>query len=196
MPFHCQQMCDGQPCEDNTELDMIDLDPVPGVHNSGTCEGPFACNIMLCTMQSKYNDISAESDYQVPQACLVTGSPGEVITFQVTLLMSTDPFFHQRMQELCQFCTACGDSSLNNNRIPGYGLGCAAECTCPVCEELGTIYNWTDRYPEYNVALAERAIMDQCKSCDNLRDVQLCGALDDRFAASAVSGNQPLLRFD
>lgn len=92
-------MCFGQQRHNKDELDMIDWDPVPCVRDLCTCAGPSACNIAVCTMWSSYNYIDVELDYQVPWLCQVSGSRGENITFPPTLLVSTDPFFHQIMQE-------------------------------------------------------------------------------------------------
>jgi len=198
VPFQCRRQCDGLPRDDIDAMDEVDKDPVPGMRDSGTCAGPFACNIAACTMLSSFDDVSMTTDYQLPRACPVAGSPGEDITFPATLSSEDDdPYFKQRIGQKCQTCRECGDPQLNNMNIPGYGRGCAAECTRLVCEELNTIFDWTDGFPEYDTFLAdeERPLLLRCKLCSELRDARLC-ATDDLFAASDVSGNRPLMHFD
>jgi len=198
VPFQCRRQCDGLPRDDIDEMDEVDKDPVPGMRDSGTCAGPFACNIAACTMLSSFDDVSMTTDYQLPRACPVAGSPGEDVTFPATLSSEDDdPYFKQRIGQKCQTCRECGDPQLNNMNIPGYGRGCAAECTRLVCEELNTIFDWTDGFPEYDTFLAdeERPLLLRCKLCSELRDARLC-ATDDLFAASDVSGNRPLMHFD
>lgn len=102
------------------------------------CDGPWACNRTSCMTE-------VHDEGEEPRACPVTSSLG---TAGVA----------------CQSCSQCAEgqaafaAAVADGTIPGWGTGCARECSMMLCKE-GEVYDWTDR---------------TCKGCASLWNSNLC----------------------
>ena len=188
--FQCRRICSGSDRADQGDMLAPFNTSIPGERDEGTCAGPFACDFAACTMRSAYDDLREDvtRDWRTPMACPVVLETGD---------LNDDSIMSLKVRKTeCQTCSSCGNPDYANN-MPGYGRGCAAECTRLVCTEAGSIYDWTDGFPLYDQNTADRPIYARCKSCLELRDSRLCGKYSAAEQSQMlVSGNRVLHRFD
>ena len=168
--FQCRRVCDG-----STKFQTGSV-VTYGTADTGTCGGPYACNIQSCTMLSETTQLG--ESYRVPRACPV----------EDPVYVDDQPLYvyrEARLQE-CQTCAECG---LNPSGAKDWGRGCAKECSFLVCG-AGEIFDWTrDREP----------LADACTTCEKLDNVKLCREEDVatiQLEMSDVSGRMPRLYFD
>jgi hypothetical protein len=159
VPFQCSRVCDAQ----------------GGPIDTMTCDGPYACNRMSCTMESSYLDTDL-NDFRVARACPV----------EISNLESSDPLLSIEMvtrkrRVACQTCDECG--TLPAEGAPSmldWGRGCVKECSLVECLP-NEVYDWTDH---------------SCKLCSQLSNASLCTyaeSVSEELAVQDVSGNRPKL---
>ena len=170
--FQCRRICDGtSPFLYNNEEEGNKISY--GVSDGGQCKGPFACNVMSCTMIA--DEDAFQTSYRIPHACPVEDPTGLHIDRQ-RIAMAQD----------CIRCDECG--MRGGDAVPDWGRGCAKECTRLICNEH-EIFDWTrDKQP----------LSDACTSCDLLQDERLCTWHQRRkvgFESRNVSGLIPTIHF-
>lgn len=119
-----------------------------GSFDSQQCGGPWACRRAQCSAAGE------------PRACPVAlgGALGPAL----------GPAEEWKLDVACSPCAACGEPQAEFAGRPGWGRGCARECSEALCAP-GEIFDWTDR---------------ACKPCAGLWDARLCGSPE-----RGVSGN-------
>jgi len=137
VPFQCSRVCDAQ----------------GGPIDTMTCDGPFACNRMSCTMESSYLDTDL-NDFCVARACPVELSAKE----SLNPLAHIDVVTRKRLVT-CQKCAECGSTPPQGAQgLMDWGRGCVRECSLVECLP-NEIYDWTDH---------------TCKVCSQLSNASLC----------------------
>ena len=161
VPFQCSRVCDAR----------------GGPIDTMTCDGPYACNRMTCTMESSYLDTDL-NDFRVARAC-----PVELSSAETSQPLANVDMLRRKRQVACQRCSECGAIPLAGVRgLHDWGRGCVRECSLVECLQ-NEVYDWTDH---------------KCKRCDQLANVSLCTheqSQSAQLATQDVSGNRPKLRF-
>ena len=121
-----------------------------GTFDSQQCGGPWACRRARCSAADE------------PRACPVA-------------LDGWGPDEEWKLDVACKKCADCGTPQVEFAGRPGWGRGCARECSALLCAP-GEIYDWTDGV---------------CKPCAWLWDPRLCGT----HVAGGVTGNLPRVAF-
>ena len=159
VPFQCSRVCDAQ----------------GGPIDTMTCDGPFACNRMSCTMESSYLNTDL-NDFRVARACPVELSDEE----SLNPLAHIDVVTRKRLVT-CQKCAECGSTPPHGAQgLLDWGRGCVRECSLVECLP-NEIYDWTDH---------------TCKLCSQLSNASLCTYAEsqaEELATQDVSGNRPKL---
>lgn len=106
------------------------------------CQGPYPCGVVSCL------ELGDES---TAVACPYDLTPAE----ENTPWLYDDSVRH-KLTSPCERCTECGKL---NGSLPGYGRGCAKDCSFALCES-GLVWDWTDA---------------SCKRCSDLQNISLCG---------------------
>ena len=163
--FQCSRVCDSQ-------------GPDLGTVDTMTCDGPFACNRMACSMESSYLDTDL-NEFRVGFACPVALSPAE----------EDNPMGHidvvtRKRRAPCQKCSECGSQNalVDTLGLVDWGRGCAQECSMVLCAG-SEIYDWTDH---------------SCKTCARLANASLCAfdqTSSDALAVQDVSGYRAKILF-
>lgn len=182
--FQCRRSCDS-----STRLDRLNnqhpftwdgfsqTDNDKGV-DTGYCDGPFACNVMACTMQGDTEEYQEST--RVPYAC-----PVDLDQELYLLPEKNESLVRNRRSVSCQTCQECGSDAPAEGSLSAlnWGRGCAKECSQLICVN-DQIFDWTDK---------------TCKDCTDLRDLRLCST-DDRAAMNLngrdISGNRPKYFFE
>lgn len=182
--FQCRRSCDS-----STRLDRLNnqhaftwdgfspTDNDEGV-DTGYCDGPFACNVMACTMQGDTEEYQEST--RVPYAC-----PVDLDQELYLLPEKNESLVRNRRSVSCQTCQECGSDAPAEGSLSAlnWGRGCAKECSQLICVN-DQIFDWTDK---------------TCKDCTDLRDLRLCST-DDRAAMNLngrdISGNRPKYFFE
>lgn len=110
------------------------------------CDGPWACSTARCTPRG------AE-----PHACPVTmDARWRAGAWDDAMWDTSDEAW--KLEVRCQSCDECGGHQLGFEAGPGWGGGCADECSQALCD-AGDIYDWTEK---------------RCVRCDELWNAELC----------------------
>ena len=182
--FQCRRTCDGTSpftyrsgTEGTGGSEEAKFSVEYGISDGGQCQGPFACNVMACTMLS--GEDAFEASFRVPQAC-----PVEDPVYDPDNPNPSE--YHEAMQQSCATCDVCGTGEYSGTL--DWGRGCAKECTRLVCADY-EIFDWTrDKQP----------LSDACTSCEFLEDERLCTRADQEkigFSTRNVSGLIPVIHF-
>ena len=182
--FQCRRSCDS-----STRLDRLNniipftwdgfsqTDNDKGV-DTGYCDGPFACNVMACTMQGDTEEYQEST--RVPYSC-----PVDLDQELYLKPEKNESLVRNRRSMSCQTCQECGSDAPAAGSLSAlnWGRGCAKECSQLICVN-DQIFDWTDK---------------TCKDCTDLRDLRLCST-DDRAAMNLngrdISGNRPKYFFE
>jgi len=179
--FQCRRSCDSTTRLNRLNGETIDWDGFPeeeeGV-DTGYCDGPFACNVMACTMQGDTEEYQEST--RVPYAC-----PVDLALELYLQPEKNESLVRNRRSASCQTCQECGSDAPAAGSLSAlnWGRGCAKECSQLICVN-DQIFDWTDK---------------TCKDCTDLRDLRLCST-DDRAAMNLngrdISGNRPKYFFE
>lgn len=179
--FQCRRSCDSSTRLNRLNGETIDWDGFPeedeGV-DTGYCDGPFACNVMACTMQGDTEEYQEST--RVPYAC-----PVDLALELYLEPEKNESLVRNRRSVSCQTCQECGSDAPAAGSLSAlnWGRGCAKECSHLICVN-DQIFDWTDK---------------TCKDCIDLRDLRLCST-DDRAAMNLngrdISGNRPKYFFE
>jgi len=108
VPFQCSRLCDSQ----------------GGPIDTMTCDGPYACNRMSCTMESSYLHTDL-NDIRVARACPVEISAAEGLASLAHVVAVT-----RKRRVACQRCTECGAAPTQGGTAElDWGRDCAQECS-------------------------------------------------------------------